>query len=105
MLPGLIIMGIGSGLSQAPLFAAGATLRSDRATTGSAVLNVARQIGSAIGVAVLIALTATAADPVAGFDRAWAVQAGVGVGASLVLAARPLLLRLVRPAVAQPIDC
>jgi EmrB/QacA subfamily drug resistance transporter len=105
MLPGLIIMGIGSGLSQAPLFAAAATLRSDRATTGSAVLNVARQIGSAIGVAVLIALTAKAADPVAGFDRAWAVQAGVGVGASLVLAARPLLLRLVRPPVAQPIDC
>jgi hypothetical protein len=84
-LPGLIIMGVSGGLSQAPLFAAAATLPADRATTGSAVLNMSRQIGSAVGVAVLIALTAEAGDPVAGFDAAWAVQIGVGLTAAAVL--------------------
>jgi EmrB/QacA subfamily drug resistance transporter len=85
LLPGLIIMGVSGGLSQAPLFAAAATLPADRATTGSAVLNMSRQIGSAVGVAVLIALTAEAGDPVAGFDAAWAVQIGVGLTAAAVL--------------------
>ncbi|MCU1658129.1 MAG: family efflux transporter permease subunit [Pseudonocardiales bacterium] len=58
-LPGLIIGGVGAGLTQAPLFAAASTLPDDRATTASAVLNMARQAGSAIGVAVLVTLLAT----------------------------------------------
>jgi EmrB/QacA subfamily drug resistance transporter len=87
MLPGLIVMGVAGGLSQAPMFAAAATLPPDRATTGSAVLNMSRQIGSAIGVAVLIALTAMAVDPLAGFHRAWAVQVGVALVAACVLVA------------------
>jgi EmrB/QacA subfamily drug resistance transporter len=85
LLPGLVIMGVAGGLSQAPLFAAAATLAADRATTGSAVLNMSRQIGSAIGVAVLIAATAKGADSVAGFDIAWAVQISVGLAAAVVL--------------------
>jgi hypothetical protein len=52
-------MGISGGLSQAPMFAAASTLDPMRATTGSAVLNMSRQVGSAVGVALLIALTAT----------------------------------------------
>ena len=92
MFPGLVIMGISGGLSQAPMFAAAGTLPPDRATTGSAVLNMSRQVGSAIGVAVLVALTATATT-VAGFDHAWWVQLAVGLAAAAAL----LTLREQRP--------
>jgi hypothetical protein len=61
------------------MFAAAGTLAPDRATTGSAVLNMSRQVGGALGVALLVALTA-ASERVAGFDDAWAVQAGGGSG-------------------------
>ena len=84
MLPGLILMGISGGLSQAPMFAVAGTLSPHRAATGSAVLNMSRQIGSAIGVAVLIALTA-AGDGADGFLRAWWVQAATGLLAAATL--------------------
>jgi hypothetical protein len=77
-------MGISGGLSQAPMFAAAGTLAPERATTGSAVLNMTRQIGSALGVALLVALTATS-DGTAGFKHAWAVQAGAGAAAAASL--------------------
>src|SRR5215469_4890051 len=57
--PGMIIAGSGAGLTQAPLFAAAGTLAADRAATGSAVLNMARQVGSAIGVAILVTILAS----------------------------------------------
>jgi EmrB/QacA subfamily drug resistance transporter len=91
MFPGLVLMGVSGGLSQAPMFAAAGTLTPSRATTGSAVLNMSRQIGSAIGVALLVALTmgGAAASGVSGFDHAWFVQAGTGV----LAAATVVLLR------------
>jgi len=94
-LPGMILGGIGAGLTQAPLFAAASTLRADRATTGSAVLTMARQIGSAIGVAVLVALLATS-DPhtLALFHRGWDLQVGAALAAAAAIAA----MRLARPA-------
>lgn len=45
LFPGLVLMGISGGLSQAPMFVAAATLAPERATTGSAVLNMSRQVG------------------------------------------------------------
>jgi EmrB/QacA subfamily drug resistance transporter len=84
MFPGLVIMGVSGGLSQAPMFAAAGALPSDRATTGSAVLNMGRQVGSALGVALLVALTAKS-ESVSGFDHAWAVQAGAGAAAAASL--------------------
>jgi MFS family permease len=84
MFPGLVIMGISGGLSQAPLFAAAGTLDPSRATTGSAVLNMSRQIGSALGVALLVALTATSTGA-AGFHHAWAIQLGGGALAALIM--------------------
>ena len=54
------------------MFVTAGTLPPDRATTGSAVLNMSRQIGSAVGVAVLIALTANG-NPVNGFVHVWGV--------------------------------
>jgi EmrB/QacA subfamily drug resistance transporter len=86
MLPGLILLGVAGGLAQAPLFAASGTLPAERATTGSGVLNMSRQIGSAAGVAVLIALTSAAGDPLVGFQRAWGVLAGAGIVAAATLA-------------------
>ncbi|MFD7603456.1 MFS transporter [Streptomyces mirabilis] len=72
-LPGLIIGGAGAGLTQAPLFAAAGTLPADRATTGSAVLNMARQVGSAIGVAILVTfLSGIPANSLTGYHRGWA---------------------------------
>ena len=74
-LPGLLLGGVGAGLTQAPLFAAASTLPGHRATTGSAVLNMARQVGSAVGVAALVAVLATAhPDRLALFHRGWALQ-------------------------------
>ncbi|MQY40641.1 Multidrug resistance protein Stp [Streptomyces sp. RB17] len=60
MLPGFIIGGSGAGLLQAPLFGVASMLPPERATTGSAVLNMARQVGSTIGVAILVTLLGVA---------------------------------------------
>ncbi|MFD9659921.1 MFS transporter [Streptomyces mirabilis] len=88
MFPGLILVGLAGGLTQAPLFAAAGSLAPERATTGSAVLNMSRQIGSAVGVALLVALTPQATTT--GFDHAWSVQAGAGIAAAAaLLALRP----------------
>ena len=86
-LPGMILAGVGSGLTQAPLFAAAGTLPPERATTGSAVLTMARQIGSAIGVAVLVALLATShPHALAAFHRGWILQAGAATAAAAAIA-------------------
>jgi EmrB/QacA subfamily drug resistance transporter len=86
-LPGMIVMGISAGLTQAPLFAAAGTLPPDRATTGSAVLNMARQVGSAVGVAVVVVILGTgAAHSVTEFHRVWAAEAVAGVVACLAIA-------------------
>jgi EmrB/QacA subfamily drug resistance transporter len=86
-LPGLFAGGISAGLTQAPLFAAAGTLPPDRATTGSAVLNMARQVGSAVGVAVVVViLGAGAARTVTDFHHVWAAEAIAGLIASFVVA-------------------
>ena len=85
-LPGMFIGGISAGLTQAPLFAAAGTLPPDRATTGSAVLNMARQVGSAIGVAVVVVILGTgAAHSVAAFHHVWAAEAVAGLLACLAV--------------------
>jgi hypothetical protein len=83
----LIIAGAGAGLTQAPLFAAASTLAADRATTGSAVLNMCRQLGSAVGVAVLVALLATS-EPASLdlFHRGWILMIGAAVTAGVAIA-------------------
>jgi EmrB/QacA subfamily drug resistance transporter len=87
-LPGLFAGGISAGLTQAPLFAAAGTLPPDRATTGSAVLNMARQVGSAFGVAVVVVILGTgAAHTVTDFHHVWAAEAIAGLVACLAIAA------------------
>jgi EmrB/QacA subfamily drug resistance transporter len=91
-LPGMVLGGVGAGLTQAPLFASAATLAASRATTGSAVLNMARQVGSAVGVAVLVALMASPhPDQLELFDRGWALQFGAAAAAALVLLVQGVL--------------
>lgn len=88
-LPGLILGGIGAGLTQAPLFAAASTLPVDRATTGSAVLNMARQVGSAVGVAALVALLAGQhPDRLTLFHRGWSLELAAAAAACLLMAVR-----------------
>jgi EmrB/QacA subfamily drug resistance transporter len=85
-LPGLILGGISSGLTQAPLFASSGSLPPDRATTGAAVLTMARQIGSALGVALLVALMATATpNALDQFRRGWWLEIIVATTAALLV--------------------
>jgi EmrB/QacA subfamily drug resistance transporter len=87
ILPGMLVGGVSAGLTQAPLFAAAGTLPPDRATTGSAVLNMARQVGSAVGVAVVVVVVGTGtAHSLAGYQHAWAAEAVAGGLAALAAA-------------------
>jgi len=89
-LPGLIIAGVGSGLTQAPLLASASTLPPHRATTGSAVLNMARQVGSALGVAIVVAIYASPSPHrLAAFQRGWVL----GVIAVLLASVASLVVR------------
>ena len=88
ILPGMLVAGASAGLTQAPLFAAAGTLPPERATTGSAVLNMARQVGSAVGVAVVVVILGPAArHTVTDFHRAWGAEVAAGVLAALAAAA------------------
>ena len=62
VLPYLIVLGIGSGLSVAPAFSTGTLgLMPQDAGVGSATLNTAQQVGGSIGTALLNTLAASAA--------------------------------------------
>jgi EmrB/QacA subfamily drug resistance transporter len=64
MLGGMILTGIGVGLTLPTLMATGtSSLPPQSFATGSAVINMLRQIGLAIGVAILIAILGSAAAP------------------------------------------
>ncbi|MDX6662616.1 MAG: hypothetical protein QOG09_718 [Solirubrobacterales bacterium] len=87
VLPGLIVGGIGVGLLVGSLpGAVTAELPDDRFATGTAVFGMARQLGSAIGVAILIALLANPApgELLAGLRRGWWFMVGTGVATSLI---------------------
>jgi MFS family permease len=66
MLGGMLLTGIGVGLTLPTLMATGtASLPPHSFATGSAVVNMFRQIGLAIGVAVLIAVLGSPHSPAA----------------------------------------
>ena len=86
-LPGQILTGIGVGLVLPNIAAAVAsTLPPATLSTGTAVLSAGRQVGAAIGVAILIAVLGTAA--IGGtadeFDKGWAVIAIASTLAGIV---------------------
>jgi EmrB/QacA subfamily drug resistance transporter len=87
MLPGALLTGVGVGLVLPTLTATAATsLPPHRFATGSAVINMARQIGYTLGVGVLVAVLGTprtAEDRLNAFRHGWIVVAAIAVLAAL----------------------
>ena len=74
VLPSMLLWGVANALIQPSLFACAAAAPRAELASGSAVLATARQLGSALGVAIFVAvLGAHPARGLAGFDRAWTV--------------------------------
>ena len=64
LLPGWLIGGAGVGLAMPTLFStATVDLPPSRTSTGSGVVNMSRQIGTALGVSILVAILGTATQP------------------------------------------
>jgi MFS family permease len=85
--PGLVLIGIGVGLTLPTMMASATSeLPPENFATGSAVVNMLRQVGLAIGVAVLVAVLGTSSAPntvLDAFDRAWLVTAAVAAAAAV----------------------
>jgi EmrB/QacA subfamily drug resistance transporter len=101
VLPGTLLTGAGVGLTLPTFMAAGAgSLPPASFATGSAAVNMLRQVGLAVGVAVLVAVLG---NPVGGeaakiaFHHGWYVNAGVSFSAAV---AGVVLLRARRTTVA-----
>jgi EmrB/QacA subfamily drug resistance transporter len=74
VLPSMLLWGVANALIQPSLFACADAAPRAELASGSAVLATARQLGSALGVAIFVAvLGAHPASGLAGFDRAWIV--------------------------------
>jgi EmrB/QacA subfamily drug resistance transporter len=87
-LPGMMITGAGVGLVIPTLTGAGASsLAAERFATGAAVLTMGRQIGSALGVALLVAVLGNSAHTVSDFRSAWLLTILGGLSAGAALAA------------------
>ncbi|MCW2983386.1 MAG: major facilitator transporter, partial [Conexibacter sp.] len=95
-LPGMIIGGAGVGFVNPSLAgAATAQLPPTRLATGSAVLTMSRQIGSALGVALLVAVlgTPSPAEAVDAFKDAWWMMIVAAAGSAVSFAAVGPLVR------------
>nr|MDQ2897706.1 MFS transporter [Actinomycetota bacterium] len=101
MLGGMLLTGAGVGLTLPTFMATGAASLPPHAfATGSAVINMLRQVGLAVGVAALVAVLGTTArggDPTGAFQRGWVVIAS----ASLLAAIAGLLILRPRSASAE----
>ena len=74
VLPSMLLWGVANALIQPSLFACADAAPRAELASASAVLAMARQLGSALGVAIFVAvLGARSAPGLAGFDRAWIV--------------------------------
>ena len=106
MLPGMLITGVGVGLTLPTLIAtAVSALPPTSFSTGSAVVTMARQIGSILGVAILVAILDTrhANNAVSIFDHGWWFTAGAaGLAALATLALNRKASQPSAPAAATP---
>ncbi len=99
LLPAQLIGGAGVGLTIPSLLGAGSSsLPPSRFGTGSGILNMARQIGTVLGVAALVAILATVSqhDPVTGFRHA--VELTIAFYASAAIVSAAFISGRVRPA-------
>jgi EmrB/QacA subfamily drug resistance transporter len=88
-LPGMVIGGAGVGLVIPSLTsAATSSLPPNRFATGSAVLAMSRQIGVALGVAVLVALVGSTSGPdaLAGFQDGYTFLTAASLAAAIAIA-------------------
>jgi hypothetical protein len=97
-----LLGGAGVGLAIPSLLGAGsAGLPAASLGTGSGILNMARQVGTVLGVAALVAaLTIPGPDPLTAFRYGIALTIAFFVAAGVVCAA--VLSRRIRPAAAVP---
>jgi MFS family permease len=87
-LPGSMIGGAGVGLVIPTLTGAGASsLAPERFATGAAILTMGRQIGAALGVAILVAVLGSATSTAADFHTAWLITVAGALATGLALAA------------------
>ncbi|HMC40851.1 MAG TPA: MFS transporter, partial [Acidimicrobiales bacterium] len=95
ILAGTVLNGIGVGLTLPTMMAtASASLPPQSFATGSAVVNMIRQTGLALGVAILVALLGRSGHPSLGtFHHAWWIIAGMALAGAV-----PALALLRRPA-------
>jgi hypothetical protein len=99
MLGGMILTGIGVGLTLPTFMATGAAaLPQHSFATGSAAINMLRQIGLAIGVAILIAVLGSPVSPLATLHAYQ--QAGWVIAALSLASALAALVLLRAPATA-----
>ena len=88
LLPAQLLGGTGVGLVL-PTLSAAATgpLPPARFSTGTAVLGMSRQLGSALGVAILVAIigTRSPASALSGFQGGWTFMIGAALAAGVVL--------------------
>ena len=85
LLPAQLLGGAGVGLAIPSLLGAGSfSLSPDRFGTGSGILNMARQVGTVLGVAALVAILAHAGpDPITTFRHAIVLVIGFFAAAGL----------------------
>ncbi len=87
-LPGMMMSGSGVGLVIPTLTGAGASsLAAERFATGAAVLTMGRQVGSALGIALLVAVLGAGVATLSDFQTAWLISASGGILAGLAIAA------------------
>ena len=92
LLPGLLLGGLGMGLTMTPTAAAATrAVPVHKSGVGSAVLNAMRQVGGSVGIALMGAIVAAAADGrpgldgfMAGYERALLVAAFVALAGAVV---------------------
>jgi EmrB/QacA subfamily drug resistance transporter len=84
----LVITGLGLGLTFVPMtIAATADVPLHQAGLASGLINTTRQVGGAVGLAVMATVAARASSPTAGYDRAfWICAAALVIAAALARA-------------------
>ncbi|MGH3948441.1 MAG: MFS transporter [Pseudonocardiaceae bacterium] len=102
VLPGWLVAGFGVGLALPTILSsATAELPPARSATGSAIVNMSRQIGIVLGVAAMVAVFGNPAGPNAvldAFDRAWWAVASVAVLCAAVATGLSVRVRSAHPA-------
>lgn len=84
MLPSMVLWGLANALIQPSLFAAATAAPRSELASGSAVLTMSRQVGSALGVAVLVAVLGSGtARTLPSFDHAWILVLASAVATGL----------------------